>query len=64
MEKYICNSIIGSLVIYAFVSFLFLVCAFLLWDINVILKFWNISFAVYRVCIVLSFILCLMDLED
>ena len=58
MEKYLCNSIMGTFILYAFVCALFLVGAFLLWDAQVIVKFWNISFAVFRVCVVASFIVC------
>ena len=64
MGKYIFNSIMGSLVIYALTALIFLIGAFLLWDFNVLLTFWKLSFAVFRVSIVASFIACIADWED
>ena len=59
--KYICDVIMGSLVLFAFAALLFLMCAFLLWDIHVLTTFWNVSFAIWRLCLLASFILCMMD---
>lgn len=59
--KYIYDVILGSLVLFAFTAFMFLICAFLLWDSHVLLSFWHISFPIYRFCLFASFILCMID---
>ena len=64
MGEYICKAILGSFLIFGVVAGLFGVGAFLLWDSHVLLDFWNISFAVFRGCVVASFLLCIIDFAE
>ena len=64
MKRYICHSLIGSIVLFVFMTVIFLVCAFLLWDSHVLLKFWDISFTVFRGCVVASFLINVIDFAE
>ena len=64
MQKYLCHSIIGSFILFALVLIIFLVGAFILWDIEVLLLFWKATFATFRICLVVSFLVCIVDWEE